>query len=159
MLDVSHRKCVRILKKEYVVHRCSGSQWASRGKRGQLCPRYAGRDRGNEDSSGHDQGHEIVQGGSLNDAQEAADQNRHQHWVREDLICNIPGSHWGTIQNQLLYWRKQGRIHGSISHERWAGALMEVRSLFGFNSAVWKKTRDGTTDGRTDPNIESLVRD
>ena len=43
--------------------------------------------------------------------------------------------------------REQGRIHGSI--ERWAGALMEVRSLFGLNSAV-KKTRDGTTDGQTD---------
>ena len=44
------------------------------------------------------------------------------------------------------------------SRERWAGALMEVRSLFGWNSAV-KKTRYRRTDGRTDPNIESLVRD
>ena len=60
---------------------------------------------------------------------------------------------------------KQGRIHGSISHARWAGALMEVRSLFGLNSAVKKKQEtdpggtDGPTDGRTDPHIESRVRD
>ena len=56
----------------------------------------------------------------------------------------------------------------TISHVCWAGALMEVRSLFGLNFAVWKKREtDGprtdhvrTTDGpRTDPNIESLVRD
>ena len=53
--------------------------------------------------------------------------------------------------------RKQGRIHGSISRERWAGALMEVRSLFGLNSAV-KKTRDGTTDRWTDPNIVACLR-
>ena len=51
---------------------------------------------------------------------------------------------------------KQVRILNRISHVRWAGALMEVRSLFGLNSAVKKKRG---TDGRTDPNIESLVRD
>jgi len=34
--------------------------------------------------------------------------------------------------------KKQVRIHDSISHLRWAGALMEVRSLFGLNSAVKK---------------------
>ena len=34
--------------------------------------------------------------------------------------------------------KKQGRIHGSISRERWAGALMEVRLLFGWNSTVKK---------------------
>ena len=53
-----------------------------------------------------------------------------------------------------------------ISHVRRAGALMEVRSLFGLNSVV-EKTRDGRTDRRTDgptdqrtdPLIESLVRD
>ena len=49
------------------------------------------------------------------------------------------------------------------SSERWAGALMEVRSLFGLNSAIKKRVTDrwtdGPTDGRTDPNIESLVRD
>ena len=63
-------------------------------------------------------------------------------------------------------------IHDRISRERWAGALMVVRSLFGLNSAVRKKRvmdqrtdgrtngpTDGRTDGRTDPNIESLVRD
>ena len=57
---------------------------------------------------------------------------------------------------------KQGRIHGSISHARWAGALMEVRSLFGLNSVDKKNGRprtDGWTDGRTDPHIESRVRD
>ena len=32
--------------------------------------------------------------------------------------------------------KKQVRIHDGISHVRWAGALMEVRSLFGLNSAV-----------------------
>ena len=76
---------------------------------------------------------------------------------------------------------EQGRIHGSISHARWAGALMEVRSLFGLNSAVKKNARrtdgptdgptngptdrptdqptDRPTDGWTDPHIESRVRD
>ena len=52
----------------------------------------------------------------------------------------------------------QGRIHGSISHARWAGALMEVKSLFGLNSAD-KQNGGRTTDGRTDPYIESRVRD
>ena len=50
-------------------------------------------------------------------------------------------------QNEI--WEKQGRIHGSISRKRWAGALMEVRLLFGLISTV-KKMRDGTTDRRTD---------
>ena len=52
------------------------------------------------------------------------------------------------------------------SRERWAGALMEVRSLFGLNSAVKKNAlrtdrlkKDGLTDGQTDPLIESRVRD
>jgi len=62
--------------------------------------------------------------------------------------------------------KKQVRIHDSISHLRWAGALMEVRSLFGLNSAV-KKTQDGRTagwmdgptDGWRDPLIESRVLD
>ena len=61
---------------------------------------------------------------------------------------------------------EQGR-HPAISRERWAGALMEVRSLFGLNSAIKKRVTDGPTNGptdgrtdrRTDPNIESLVRD
>ena len=44
------------------------------------------------------------------------------------------------------------------------GALMEVRSLFGLNSVIkthYRRTTDHgpRTDGRTDPNIESLVRD
>ena len=58
--------------------------------------------------------------------------------------------------------KKQVRIHDIISRERWAGALMEVRSLLSLNSAVKKNARpttDGRTDGRTHPNIESLVRD
>ena len=41
---------------------------------------------------------------------------------------------------------EQGRIHDHISRERWAGALMEVRSLFGLNS----ETGYGRTDRRTD---------
>ena len=46
---------------------------------------------------------------------------------------------------------EQGRIHGSISRERWAGALMEVKSLFGLNSAVKKKcVTERPTDGPTD---------
>ena len=53
----------------------------------------------------------------------------------------------------ILLWdeltMEQGHIHGSISHARWAGALMEVRALFGLNSAV-KKTGDRRTDGPTD---------
>ena len=59
---------------------------------------------------------------------------------------------------------KQGRIHGSISHARWAGALMEVKSLFGLNSAIKKNGRrtDGPTnrrtDGWTDHNIEMRGR-
>ena len=37
------------------------------------------------------------------------------------------------------------------SRERWAGALMEVRSLFGLNSAIKKKRlTDPPTDGQTD---------
>ena len=57
--------------------------------------------------------------------------------------------------------QKKGRIHGNISHARWA--LMEVRSLFGLISAV-KKTgdhelTDGQIDGQTDPHIESRVHD
>ena len=40
------------------------------------------------------------------------------------------------------------------SRKRWAGALMEVRSLFGLNSAVKKNALQTTdhepTDGRTD---------
>ena len=36
---------------------------------------------------------------------------------------------------------KQGRIHGSISRERWARALMEVRSLLVMNSVVKKKRK------------------
>ena len=52
---------------------------------------------------------------------------------------------------------KQDHIHSSISRKRWAGALMELRSLFGMNSAV-KKTRDGTTDRWTDPNIVACSR-
>ena len=67
---------------------------------------------------------------------------------------------------------QQVRIHDGFSHVRWAGALMEVRSLFGLNSAVRKKREtdrrtdrpmdgqtDGRTEGQTDPHIESRVRD
>ena len=43
--------------------------------------------------------------------------------------------------------------------KRWAGALMEVRSLFGLNYAIKKRITDRRMDGRTDPNIESLVHD
>ena len=54
--------------------------------------------------------------------------------------------------------KKQVRMHKSISHVRWAGALMEVRSLFGL---ILKKTAlptdQRTTDGQT--LIESQVRD
>ena len=69
------------------------------------------------------------------------------------------------IESALI---KQVRIHDGISHVHWAGALMEVRSLFGLNSAVRKKREtdqptgrrtDGRTDGPTDPLIESRVRD
>ena len=41
-------------------------------------------------------------------------------------------------QERKKQGKKQGRIHDHISRERWAGALMEVRSLFGLNS----ETRD-----------------
>ena len=56
--------------------------------------------------------------------------------------------------------KKQVRMHKSISHVRWAGALMEVRSLFGL---ILKKnallTDHGPTDhGRTDPHIEMRGR-
>ena len=67
------------------------------------------------------------------------------------LFFYIQGQH-----SILMLNIKQGRIHGSISHARWAGALMEVRSLFGLNSAVKKNAlrtdglTDGWTDGRTD---------
>ena len=44
---------------------------------------------------------------------------------------------------------KQLRIHVRISPVRWAGALIEIRSLFCLNSAVRKKTRDRPTDGWT----------
>ena len=48
---------------------------------------------------------------------------------------------------------------GSISRERWAGALMEVRLLLGLNFEVKKNAlrmdgpTDQRTDRRTDPNI------
>ena len=45
---------------------------------------------------------------------------------------------------------EQGRIHDHISRERWAGALMEVRSLFGFNSETRDRRTDGRTNGPTD---------
>ena len=45
---------------------------------------------------------------------------------------------------------KQGCIHGSISHEHWAGALMEVRSLFGLNSLMGNGRTDGRSNGRMD---------
>ena len=45
--------------------------------------------------------------------------------------CAQPGGHPAA--------GKQVRIHDSISHVRWVGALMEVRSLFGLNSAAKKK--------------------
>ena len=68
--------------------------------------------------------------------------------------------------NKESHKTKQGRTHDMISLECWAGALMEVRSLFGLNSVVKKnagrmdgRTTDRRMDGRTDPNIESLVRD
>ena len=53
--------------------------------------------------------------------------------------------------------KKQVRIHDSISHVRWAGALMEVILLFGLNFAVEKmgdRRTDGPTDGRTDPHLD-----
>ena len=67
--------------------------------------------------------------------------------------------------NKESHKTKQGRTHDMISLECWAGALMEVRSLFGLNSVVKKNARrttgptDGPTDQRTDPLIESRVRD
>ena len=50
------------------------------------------------------------------------------------------------------------------SRERWAGALMEVRSLFSSFSLVVTDgptdlRTDGPTDGQTERLIESLVRD
>ena len=53
------------------------------------------------------------------------------------------------------------------SRERWTGALMEVRSLFGLNSTVKRgmdhgltdRPMDGWMDRRTDPYMESLVSD
>ena len=62
---------------------------------------------------------------------------------------------------------KQVHIHDSISHVRWAGALMEVKELFGLNFAVkktgerrtdrWTDGRtDGPTDGQTDRWIKAL---
>ena len=63
------------------------------------------------------------------------------------------GEHLAVISvrdlGKYLSFTEQGCIHGSISRERWAGALMEVRSIFALNSAL-KKTRDGTTDGTTE---------
>ena len=69
---------------------------------------------------------------------------------------------WFTIKDvvcpenlglNILLWdeftMEQGRIHGSISHARWAGALMEVRALFGLNSALKKCKMDQWTDGQT----------
>ena len=53
---------------------------------------------------------------------------------------------------------EQGRIHGSISHARWAGALMEVRSPFGWNSADEKNGRP-TTDGRMDRRTDRKGRE
>ena len=44
---------------------------------------------------------------------------------------------------------EQVRIHDRTSSVRWAGALMEVRSLFGLNPAI-KKTRYRRTDQRAD---------
>ena len=44
------------------------------------------------------------------------------------------------------------------SRERWAGALMEVRSLFGLNSASCDGDRR-SANGQTKRVIESLVRD
>ena len=54
-----------------------------------------------------------------------------------------------------------------ISREHWAGALMEVRSLFGLNSETRDQRTHGPTngptdrrtDGRTKPLIELRVRD
>ena len=45
-----------------------------------------------------------------------------------------------------IYIENKARYTTNISRERWAGALMEVRSLFGLNS----KTGYGPTDRRTD---------
>ena len=53
-----------------------------------------------------------------------------------------------------IYIIKQVRLHDGISQVRWAVALMEVRSLFGLNSAVEKKNA-----WRNDPHTESRVRD
>ena len=55
----------------------------------------------------------------------------------------------------IIYINKADRP--ANSRERWAGVLMEVRSLFGLNSVIKKNALP--TDGRTDPNIEPLVRD
>ena len=65
----------------------------------------------------------------------------------------------------VFFFAKQVCIHDTFSRKRWAGAgaLMEVRLLFGLNYAIKKKTQDGRTDGptdgRTDPHKESRVRD
>ena len=50
--------------------------------------------------------------------------------------------------NKESHKTKQGRTHDMISLECWAGALMEVRSLFGLNSVV--KKNGLWTDGRTE---------
>ena len=86
---------------------------------------------------------------------------------REANVSDASGSRGERMEAKLPRQRKmkQVHIHDMFSRERWAGALMEVRSLFDLNSAVKKNAlrtdglTDGPTDGRTDPNIESLVRD
>ena len=55
---------------------------------------------------------------------------------------------FGLKSNSVSNAKKQGRIHNHISRERWAGALMEVRSLFGLTRDG--QTTDARTDGRTD---------
>ena len=71
------------------------------------------------------------------------------------------------VDMERIYPCNKAGYTTNISRERWAGALMEVRSLFGLNSETrdqqtdrrTDRRMDGPTDGRTKPRIESLVRD
>ena len=56
--------------------------------------------------------------------------------------------HYATI-GQLALFNRNEADRLANSHERWAGTLMEVGSLFGLNSAIKKNA--GRTDQWTDP--------
>ena len=78
-------------------------------------------------------------------------------FTKFDNCCNLRGH---VLGRELL---KQIRIHNGISHVPGAGTLLEVRLLFGLNSAVknrgMERRTEQRTDGQTDPHIESRKRD